>query len=945
MCRPHTCLLASLCLLLLSTPVLCAADTASSVPQMVRGGTLTNGLGFSIFPRHDEPGRVSIRFIVHAGSLDERDDERGYAHFVEHMAFNGTQHFPPGKLLPFFERLGVSWSADVNADTSFSSTVYRIDLPQGSAATLEQIFQVFADFAGGVSFDPKEVSRERGVVLSELGAIDTAELQARIARVALFYAGTPYPARLPLVAPDAVRHVDAKDLRRFYDRCYQPGRMSLIVVGDVAAAETVELIRKAFGQLRARARGAAPVVPGKLTAPNLSAHVLVEPLAPAAGVQLVRVIRMDGDERPNLDTLVRFDVVLSLLDERLSARRAKEPDVIGDAHIVRMPGVDLRFWHVGLRADSARDNWPAAVRVVESELRRARERGFTANEVREAVDTVIARLKSEASRLVALRYNQFADELTASARADVPFVPPTDMLSVAERYRQTFGPADASAALAALFPDKELRLVVASPVPPEGGATAVLAAYRASCAEPLPTNDAPGTDALTFQYTDFGPPGTIVEQKAAAELGIELVRFSNGVMLNLKPGKAEPGRFRLGVRLGRGTFDVPKDKPGIALYALALLSRCDVGRHTREELSRLNGLNGLTGNWAFEDNNATIQLEGPMDVLPYALGSVTALLADAKLDEAKMREARSRYLALTRSILSTAADFAKAEAIFRAGNDDPRLRIPSVTEVEKYTFAELREWIEGHWLQGPIEVGLIGDFEADSAAAAVARTLGALPTRPDAQPQAEPLQLRTTPIRNLSGIELPGTSAAVRFFWPSHQLPDLRTRRALQLGARAVRARLWEKLRQELGATYSPNQFVYAYTLQPDFGYVAIDMTFSPAQAMANTEQTLKLVAEYASQGLTAEEFERTRLPLKTSAAADLQSNAWWATSVLTWAQTRPAVLDEAKTHATGYDDLDRDTVNRILAAHLGSKASNCVGFVPHAAAPKAAPGKARKPK
>jgi zinc protease len=576
-----------------------------------------------------------------------------------------------------------------------------------------------------------------------------------------------------------------------------------------------------------------------------------------------------------------------------------------------------------------------ALGLVENELRRARERGFTAEEVREVTSAQLAGLRASVADFSGDHADKIANGIAPILAADREWHGPAAVLAIAENLFASFTPAMAAERLQATFPENQLQIVLLSPQPISGGADAVLAAYRASSAKPL-TADSPKSESeLRFPYDDFGPPGAIAERRWEAPLGIELIRFANGARLNLRPSGLEPKRFRIWARLGRGTADIPRELPGINLLAIALMGKSDLGRMTRDDLWRLTSCRAVEGSWTFDDNDFVIQLTGPSAALPFALRSLTAYLADVKLEPAKLLDALSSYPALTAEFVNSTSGSTKVERRFRVTGEDPRFRLPPVDEVKRYSFETVAGWMRTHWLEGPIEVGIAGDFKADDAIAAAAASIGALSRRHE-PPAAE--RERTVflgkPYRNLTFINLPDKTASVSLFWPVRDAGDLRVFRALRVAAAALEDGLRVTLRQNLGATYAPSGGVFRAADQPDFGFISVDVTFDPSKAQKMAERAIKLADNLARHGLTKEEFARLREPLRAAALEDLRSDEWWLANVLIRAQSQPAVLAEARTHGTAYDDLSRDEVNRAAASHLVAAKSNAVGYIPQAALP-----------
>ena len=201
----------------------------SSVTQFV----LPNGLTVYL-QEHDEPReRVALRLLVKAGSLQEQDDQLGVAHFVEHMAFNGTTNFAKNTLIDFIERSGSRFGADLNASTSFAETIYKLQVRSDSLAVVDTALQIMADWAFGVSFEPEEVDKERGIIRSEWRSSLSSNQRLQLQAYHLLLANSRYGVRLPIGDPVLIDTVPAQRLVDYYQRWYQPQNMALVVVGQV----------------------------------------------------------------------------------------------------------------------------------------------------------------------------------------------------------------------------------------------------------------------------------------------------------------------------------------------------------------------------------------------------------------------------------------------------------------------------------------------------------------------------------------------------------------------------------------------------------------------------------------------------------------------------------------------------------------------------------------
>ncbi|OYW85265.1 MAG: hypothetical protein B7Z20_09410 [Sphingobium sp. 32-64-5] len=211
-----------------------------------RFGKLDNGMRFIIRHNATPPGTASVRLDIAAGSLDEREDERGFAHFVEHMAFNGSTHVPEGEMVKVLERAGLSFGADTNAQTSFDQTLYQLDLPRNDPALLDTALMLLRETAGELAFDPQAVAREKGVVLSELRDGQGYALDNLKDQIAFLYPKATYPRRLPIGTAATVGGASAAALKAFWAREYVPAKATLVVVGDFDADTVEQAIRARF---------------------------------------------------------------------------------------------------------------------------------------------------------------------------------------------------------------------------------------------------------------------------------------------------------------------------------------------------------------------------------------------------------------------------------------------------------------------------------------------------------------------------------------------------------------------------------------------------------------------------------------------------------------------------------------------------------------------------
>ncbi|MDR0669458.1 MAG: insulinase family protein, partial [Treponema sp.] len=234
-----------------------AGNTGPAPGELLEGdpavisGVLENGLSYRILQNRYPENRVFLRLAVKAGSVLEAHNERGIAHLVEHMAFNGSAHFSGNELIDYFEALGMAFGPEVNAYTSFDETVYRLDIPADDPEALGTSLTVISDWACGLSFDEAELEKERGVVLEEWRLGRGVEGRAWDALLPFLFPFSRYAARMPIGDPDVIRKAPRDRILNFYKKWYRPELMTLVVVGDADAALLEQAVQERLSAIPA----------------------------------------------------------------------------------------------------------------------------------------------------------------------------------------------------------------------------------------------------------------------------------------------------------------------------------------------------------------------------------------------------------------------------------------------------------------------------------------------------------------------------------------------------------------------------------------------------------------------------------------------------------------------------------------------------------------------
>ncbi len=900
-------------------------------------GKLANGLRYVVMPNAEPKGRASLRLLVLAGSLQEADDQRGLAHFLEHMAFNGSTHYPPGTLVEFFQRMGMSFGGDTNANTSFDRTIYLLELPHTDDPTIAEGLRVLSDYAGGLLLSEEEINRERGVVLSEKRVSDSVGFRTFLARFQATLGTTLLPRRVPIGEPEVIEKAPRERFTEFWDAWYRPEKMAVVIVGDFPDATVVEkMVAEAFEKLVPRAPAPPDPSLGKLAKFDGVRPIFhAEPEAPATSISIASITPYahEADNRARQIRRLRRSLALAMLNRRFSILAKKEDAPFVSAGASVSESFDF-MRDAGVNISCKPEQWNAALAVGEQELRRALEHGFTKAELTEAAANMDNQLEQAAKTASTRHSNQYADEIVEALLDREVFTSAADDLALLKPALAKITPADCVAALRKDFGTSGRYVMVTGNVTIAGDApAAIAAAYKQAHAVAVAP---PGKDETgAWAYTDFGPPGEIEKREHIPDLDIELVTFKNGVRLNLKKTDFEAGRISLGARLGNGSITEPLDQPGLAPFAGGTFSAGGLGKHSADDLRYLFA--GKNVGWQFASEWDALRFAGgttPEDLL-LDLQLLAAELTDPGYRPEAQRQAQKGLEQLYLSFKHTASGPMATEIASLLVNGDPRFGMPPQEVMMSRNLQEVKAWLTPQLTSGALEVALVGDLDVEASIGAAAKTIGALPPR---EPKPALAELKTfdfpgEPFAKDYTIDSEIPKGSLLLYWPTDDALDIRRGRRLNLLAAVFNDRLRVKVREELGSTYSPRAGSNANDVFPGYGFMSASVDVEPPAAAKMADVVIGLGDDLAQNGVTDDELNRARLPLLTALKESLRNNGYWMGSVLLRAQEKPEVLDWARTRLADVESITTEELSRMAKSYLGRDRASRATILPSAAA------------
>jgi zinc protease len=881
----------------------------------VKFGKLPNGMRYAIMRNATPTGQASIRLRFDAGSMMERDDQQGLAHFLEHMAFNGSRKVPEGEMVKILERHGLAFGADTNASTGFDETVYQLDLPKTDDDTVDTSLMLMRETASELLIAQDAMDRERGVVLSEERSRDTPQLHSFVDQLSFNLPGHIATRRIPIGKVDVLKNAPAGLIRDFYNHYYRPERATLVVVGDFDPAAVEAKIVRQFGDWKAT----GPVGPEPpLTQPasrGPAAHIHVEAGLPSA-MQLTWVGPPDFEpdtkakRRKDLVEMLGFQAFNRRL-ERIS-RSATPPFIVAGA----FKGDQFNSAQATTLAVTAQPGrWKEALAAAEQEQRRLVQFGIRQDELDREIDQLRADLKQRAASAGTRRTPQLADEIVGTIGDPTVETNPVQDLALFEEQVKGMTAAEVSASLKNAFAGSGPLVYMSSPTPIDGGDSALMAALQTSRSTQVAA--AAAEVQKTWPYENFGPVGQVAERTEIADLDTVFVRFANGVRLTVKPTKFTKDQILVSARLGDGRLSLPADKVTASWAAPASFTEGGLDQLTAEEIESILRSKIVSAGVATDDDAFILQGR----TRPEDLDTEMQLLAAHAVHPGWRPEAFMRIKGFG-ATLHDQQD-ATPEGVFGRElnrllhSGDARWAFPSRAEIAASQPQDLQVLLKTPLASGPVEVVIVGDTTVEKAIEAVARTFGALPARPAPDYRVTANAVTAFPAANAQPVTLTHkgrADQAIAFLaWPTSDFfADMQKTRSIRVLADILDLRLIDEIREKQGTTYSPQVSSSASTAFKGYGFVSTSIEAQPEKLAPFFNDVGKIAADLRTTPVSADELDRAKKPAIEALEKRKQTNEFWL-GQLSGAQTDRRKLDAIRSSTSG--------IQRVTAADVQSMA------------------------
>ena len=913
------------------------AATVTAQPLEMRddvvNGTLDNGMSYIIKEHANPPGRSAMYLHISSGSLNETDDIQGISHFLEHMAFNGSENFAPGELIPFFESIGLTFGRHQNAFTSFDQTTYILELPDAERDTLSKAMLFFGDVAFGLSLLEEEIDEERGVILEERRTRLSPQQRVQEEFFRRLAPGSTFGHRLPIGIEETLLSVQQKDFRQYVDTWYVPSNMTLIVVADADADMVLEEVRSNFE------RGEFAERPEDLDI-NLTPYdqmrsvVITDDELTESSVQIINI----REPLPAVTTKegMRNSLIESLASSVFNRRLSKK---INEGETTMLSGgafmSDL-FNAVRvsiINADGRPDQWEPMLEETARELRRARLHGFSSLEIEDARKSLIARAERSAESEGTLPARAILGSINSSVATGATVLSAAQRLELINELVPTITDQEVSDSFDDLYDDENVAIVLTAPssidVPSE---PELLELSRAALAV-MPEAEA-DAERPTELLAELPEAGMFTELALHEDTGVWSAWLDNGVRVHFREMDYRKDSATITISLAGGRILENAQNKGVSeVAALAF------GQPATRSLTSTNITDLMTGKKAnFNGGGAgsdsfSMSVSGNPDDMESAMQLAHLMLTEPMIEQSAVdRWRESQIQSIEQRKTLPMGRLQEVLPTLMSPEGETRLTPMSLERVEAITIDEAQDWLDYTVQTAPIEVSIVGDIDRQVAFDLVSRYIGSLPAREriseDTLDEYRNIAHPEGPLEAFETMQTqtPMAIAIAGSFGPDRS--NVRDTRLINMATRIISTRMVKRIREEQQLVYSISAISQPSTAYPGMGLIFAAGPCKPGNEAKLESEIQSMFAEFAENGPSGEEVETARGQMFNTLDEQLKEPGYWSGTLedMTYRGTN---LDDVAAIEDDYATFTADEIRDAFARYYNESNKVSVTVAP----------------
>jgi len=885
-------------------------------------GMFDNGFKYIIRKHANPPGRVALYLHVKTGALNETDKQNGIAHFLEHMAFNGSKHFKPGELVPYLNSLGMQFGADTNAHTNQHETVYKLFLPDNKKETIDKCMTVLEDDAAGLVMTDTEIDNERKVILEEFRSGQGARERLNKAMLNKVFPGSKMALHDVIGLEEQIKTFPKKEFEDYWNTWYRPDNMTLIVVGDIEPLEMIERARKHFADMKPRADKRPIGRPGIKGADKPRAFVLSDKEQVTCHIEIMAV----KDGRPPIRTVdeFRFNEIENI-GPWIVNRRLDEMTNKGTAKFRRaMVGVEGAPLNDAIlptmNAIGEPEDWNAMLEQVIVEVNRAIEHGFTDKEIELARTALLNGAERAVETEPTADARMFVNRLSSAVGDDQPIMSAMQRLIQLKMMLPDVKAAEVHKVFVENFKTPNYAYVLKGPKKADVKLPTdeeFLAAAKEAWARK--TTKPTGEDDIKGLVAKLPEAGKIAKKETDDELAITTATFENGVVMHHREMDYKKNQVLVSIILPGGQIEENAANKGVSQVASLIFQQPATSKSSSTQIrDYMTGKKVNVGGGIGRDT-MTLSITGKPSEMPLGFELAHALLTDGQLEQSALdtwkKSAVDRLKAMEKS---PGGPIRKALDQLIYGND---IRFTELTPeiINRQEKAAAEAWFKRIASNAPIEVTIVGDIDFDAASKLVGKYIACLPKRKGGFDDLDPLRKITRadgPFKNSSVFESVTPQAVGMAGFISCDERNVVDRRVLSLASRVLTDRMIKEIRENLQLVYSIGCQNQPGRDLPGTGMMMAGSMTDPANGDKLADTVLAMFRDFAAEGPTDKEVATAKKQMAKSLDTSMKEPSFWLgqLSEMTY-RSRP--LSELKDLPAVYDTITgkqmQDTVKKYM--------------------------------
>ncbi len=905
-----------------------SAVSGLEIDPELHQGELVNGFHYTIKQNQEPKNRVAVYLYIKAGSLNEADSQRGVAHFLEHMMFKGTENYPAGSLVEYFQSIGMGFGNDANAHTAFDQTVYKLILPSGSEKELNTGFSVMADYARRALLDDEQINMEREVVLAEKRARDSASYRTQVASMEFAFRGTRLAERMVIGLDSVLQQADRTTLKTFYDSWYRPANMILIVVGDLEVKTAEQLIMKHFSPLSPL--GIQPECPGFGTLTHKGTETFYH-FEPELGKTHVSIESFWDLPLVNDSLELETEEILRSMGTMIMGYRLQQLQEEKEAPFTRASyssgDIIERIGHGTIATQTESGKWYESLTFLDRTLRQAIQHGFSEQEVARSKNEILADLdanvltvKSEDSRKIANKILRHlgSNRVYQSAEQEKilydPIVKKITTEQVNEKFREVWSH------------DSRLVSVTGDAQLGDNGQQIIADHYRRTVQEEV-ARPLRGQKDL-FPYLPVSPSFDRIPQRTyLKEIDVERLVYANGLTVNLKKTDYKKNSIQVTASFGAGKQS--ETASGMALLAEDTINISGSGKLPQSSIDAL--VAGSSVELQFHIGEAAFTWTGSALVkdLELLVQLLQTMLYDQGFRENQFANAVHKIEMMYKKI-SRDIDGAMALNVqpFLAGGNS-HFGLPPWKDIVKLDYSAVEKWVRSFSQPENLELSVVGDFDTDEVEKILGKYFGGISTQNTQVFDAPAIHFPTGETLKID-VATSMEKSLVVVAWPTNDFWDIQRTRRLHMLASVLEDRVRKVIRETLGAAYSPSVSNFNSRVYHGYGYLIAQVIVKPGREEEIIREIFRITDELKENGISSDELLRAKRPMVTSITDTIRTNQYWLSSVLALSSRHPQQLEWPKTILSDFSAINEKDLTQLARQYLVTRQAAIASAVPN---------------